>query len=276
VGSQTSLLSLLEPLPCEHGFHQEGVVFTPPPPGGDFPLTPHESGCFCSPWVGSVGLVFLPTSRVVELLFPPIRSGVDWSSPSLFGLWWLVYLFFLSFRRIVHLKMSSLGSGQVNVSLAGWFLAPFFHLLSLILEARSTLPRRLLTDTRPQPRFPSSSAPAAARTDRVGRRRSVRGSHAPVSSLLFGVRVGHAPPFSGHSWWQLVIQRRTFVWVAPVSARVLHAPPSGILAPFLHCGPAECFGGFLLKCSCVFSLVPRVTVCLCLVQILWEYLLANC
>jgi hypothetical protein len=51
------------------------LVFTAPlPSGGVFSLTPRELGYFLFPWVGPVGLIFLLTSRVVELLFYPARS----------------------------------------------------------------------------------------------------------------------------------------------------------------------------------------------------------
>jgi hypothetical protein len=140
-------------------------------------------------------------------------------------------------------------------------LAPFFHLFSLILEARSTLPRRLLTDTRPPAGF---SAPAAARSGRVGHRRSVRVAHPLGSSLLFGACVGQASHFSSRSQWQLIIRRRTSVWMTPVSARVLRAPPSGILALFLHYRQIV-LGSFCLSVLVFFSLVYRVTVYLCLV-----------
>jgi hypothetical protein len=45
----------------------------------------------------SSGVSLLPTSKVVELLFPLARSGGGWPSPSLFGLWWLVICFSLLF-----------------------------------------------------------------------------------------------------------------------------------------------------------------------------------
>jgi hypothetical protein len=46
------------------------------------------------------------------------------------------------------------GSGRVNVSSTKCFFGWFFHLLSLILEAISTLLRRLLHDTHPPNRVP--------------------------------------------------------------------------------------------------------------------------
>jgi hypothetical protein len=87
--------------------------------------------------------------------------------------------------------------------------------------------------------------------------------------------VGQAPPFSSRSQWQLIIRRRTSVWMTPVSAHVLQAPPSGILALFLHYRQIV-LGSFCSSVLVFFSLVYRVTVYLCLVQILWKYLLANC
>jgi hypothetical protein len=40
--------------------------------------------------------------------------------------------------------------------------------------------------------------------------------------------------------------------------------------------PAACLGVFLPMCFLCFSLVSPVLACLCLDQILWEYMLANC
>jgi hypothetical protein len=69
--------------------------------------------------------------------------------------------------------------------------------------------------------------------------------------MLFGERVGHAPLFLAVSQRLPVFQRRTFVWVALVSARVLHAPPSGLLDPIPPL-PAACLGGFCLSVVCFF------------------------
>jgi hypothetical protein len=54
-------------------FLWEGVVFLPPPPSGDFSLTPRELGCFFVPlsWFSGVSC----SSKVVELLFLPARPG---------------------------------------------------------------------------------------------------------------------------------------------------------------------------------------------------------
>jgi hypothetical protein len=72
-----------------------------------------------------------------------------------------------------------------------------------------------------------------------------------VGSSLFSARVGHAPPFSGQSLRFPVVRRRSSVWVAPVSAHGLHAPPSGLSGPFLNCRQLI-FGDFLLQCRVFF------------------------
>jgi hypothetical protein len=71
--------------------------------------------------------------------------------------------------------------------------------------------------------------------------------------MLFGARVGHAPLFLAVSRRLPILRRRTFVWVAPVSAHVLHAPPSGLLGPIPPL-PAACLGGFCLSVMCFFFL----------------------
>jgi hypothetical protein len=60
-----------------------------------------------------------------------------------------------------------------------------------------------------------------------------------------------------------------------MTPRVLHAQPSGIFG-FFPPLPAACLGVFLPMCFLCFSLVSPVLACLCLDQILWEYMLANC
>jgi hypothetical protein len=255
------------------------MVFTPPPPVVIYLWLIVSQGVFCSPWVGSVGLVFSQPLGLWSFCSPrldPVEANLPLAFLGYGGLFICISLFFLSFDRIVHFKMSSLGDWPSQRVVGGmifwpffspfflWFWKPNLHFLANFWLTRA-----------PQPRSQSSSSPGAARSGRVDCRRSVHGAHAPGSSLLFGARVGHAPPFLGRSRWQLVIRRRTSVWVAPVLARVLHAPRSGILAPFLHCRQIV-LGGFCLSVLVFFSLVSRVTVCLCLIQILWEYLLANC
>jgi hypothetical protein len=123
-----------EPLPCEHGFHREGVTSRLPLPVVISLWLLVSQGTFCFPWFGPVGLVFLPTSRVVELLFPPARSGGGWLSPSLFGLWWLVICFsllFLSFWQDCHLKMSSLEEWPSQRVVGGVIFGPFFFFFFL-------------------------------------------------------------------------------------------------------------------------------------------------
>jgi hypothetical protein len=52
-----------------------GGGLTSPPPGGDFPLAPRESMRFFVLLSWSSGVSFLPTSRVVEILFSLTKSG---------------------------------------------------------------------------------------------------------------------------------------------------------------------------------------------------------
>jgi hypothetical protein len=100
-----------------------------------------------------------------------------------------------------------------------------FSLFSLILEAKSTLLCRLLIDTRHPATFSVVFRPCCHKLW------SCRSS-APRSwsSLLCSAREDHTPPFSGCARLQPVIRRRISVWVVPVTAHVLHAPSSGILA----------------------------------------------
>jgi hypothetical protein len=48
----------------------------------------------------------------------------------------------------------------------------------------------------------------------------VRGLHAPESPLLFDVRDGHVPSFSGLGRWGRGLRRPFFGWVVLVTARV--------------------------------------------------------
>jgi hypothetical protein len=102
-----------------------------------------------------------------------------------------------------------------------------------------------------QLRSPTFSAPTVVSTCRIGRRWSVRGVHALGSSLLLGARVVTLHLFSGRARWYRVFRRRIFVWVGPVTARVGHAPPSGIFQSPLPL-PAACCLGFLLFLFSVF------------------------
>jgi len=146
-----------------------------------------------------------------------------------------------------------------------WFWKPVLLFLANFWLTRAT-----------QTHSPSPSAPTAARSGPIGRWWPARGAHAPVGSPLFSSCVGHTPLFSSRSRRIPVVRRRSSVWVAPVSAHGLHPPPSGFSALFLHCRQLV-LGGFLVQC-CVFFVFfffffPQFG---CWVQILWEYLLANC
>jgi hypothetical protein len=118
---------------------------------------------------------------------------------------------------------------------------------------RSTHLRCLFQDTRPQPRSSSSSAPAAGSSGHVGNRFPARGRHEPESLLLFGARVGHAPPFlvvHGVGWglrWSI------YCWVVPVTAHVLRAPPSPAESATVSL-PAAVLGFLCFLCTflCVY------------------------
>jgi len=187
---------------------------------------------FVPPVLVHLELVFLPTSKVVELLFLPARSDGGWCSLNPFGLWWLVTcisLFFLLFWQDYSSQDVLFGGvAEPTCRRRCDFWPVFFSLFSLISNLHFSVDFWLTCA--PQPRSSSSSALAAASSGSVGHRWSAHGSHAPRSSLLYGVREGHARPFSGRSWRQPVIRRRISVWVDPVTACVPHAPPSGILA----------------------------------------------
>jgi hypothetical protein len=73
------------------------------------------------------------------------------------------------------------------------------------------------------------------------------------STLICGAREGHAPPFSGRARRQPVIRRRISVCVVSVTASVLHASLSGILAFSPHYRQLV-LGVFCLCVFCVFIL----------------------
>jgi hypothetical protein len=163
-------------------------------------------------------------------------------------------VFFLVFGRIVHLKLSSLGKWSSLRVVGEIFLARSFTFFNLILEARSALPRQLLTDTRPLAAFFVVFLPC---------RRKIRlcwslviGAWCPSAWGLSAVWCACRPRaafffffFSGRSHQQPVIWRWTSVWVAPVSAR---EGPSDFLAHFLHCRQLV-LGGFCFSVVCFFS-----------------------
>jgi len=133
-------------------------------------------------------------------------------------------------------------------------LAPFFfHIFSLILEARSTLHRRLLTDTRHPAAFSIVFCPCR-RKIRLCRLPEI-GAWCPCTWELsaFWCACGSRSYFSrsssvatGYTAFDLHLGG-TGVGACPSSAAVRH------LGPFLHCRQLV-LGGFLLKCSCVFLL----------------------
>jgi hypothetical protein len=227
-----------------------------------------SQGVFLLPLSWSSGDSFLPISRVVKLLFLPARSGhpVEADHPlALLGYYGFVYRFFFRFGRFVHRKMSSLGKGLSQSVVDGifWPVLSLFFFWFWKLDLHVS-PDFWLTRA-PQPRSLAFSAPAAASTGRIGRRWSACGVHGPGSSLLLGARVVTLHLFSGRARWLRVLRRRIFAWVGPVTARVLHAPPSGGSQPPLPL-PATCFG---FSAFCVFlSCLSPVSACLCLDQIL--------
>jgi hypothetical protein len=185
-----------------------------------------------------VELVFLSTSRVVELLFFSARSGGGWFSPSLFGLWWLVIclLFVISFilAGLFISRCLLWRSGRANVSAARWFLALFFCFsFTFFFDFESQIYTNLWCAWGPRSAFfrPCSAATCYTASD----------------LRLCGLGDGECP--------------------SRVTVRHL-----GLFPPL----SATCFGCFLPVCFLCFYLVSPVSACLCLNQILWEYLLANC
>lgn len=121
----------------------------------------------------------------------------------------------------------------------------------------------------PQPRSPTSSAPSSESPGHAGRQSPTRGLHAPESSWLFGARDSHAPRFSGRARWGWGRRWPICGWVASVTARVGHAPPSPAVP-----APASTTGSLillLLSVCVVYFLVSSCTVCLCITQILLEF-----
>jgi len=138
----------------EHGFNREGVVSRLPLPMLISLWLFVSQGVFLFPWVGPVGLVFSQPLGLQSFCFLPARSGWGWLSPSLFGLWWLCLFVFLSFWHDCFISRCLLwGSGRANMSSTRFF-GRIFLLFALILEARSTLIRRLLINTHPLATFP--------------------------------------------------------------------------------------------------------------------------
>lgn len=109
----------------------------------------------------------------------------------------------------------------------------------------------------PQPCSPASSAPAVGSTCHVDRRRPAHGLHAPERPLLFGVREGHAPPFSGRAPWGRGLRWRIYGWVLLVVECVSHAPLSPAENATVSSAGCSVFWFFLL-CVGVNSLISHV------------------
>jgi hypothetical protein len=171
------------------------------------------------------------------------------------------------------------GSGRSNVSSTRWFLASYFTFFSLIVEARSTLLRRILIDTRPPTAFPAVLHPC---------RRKLRSCR----SLMIGTWCPRAWQLSApwRAWGPRFVFFRPCTVATGSTASDLHLCGSGDDAcptrDTRHClvslasfsTASSLFLGvsaFLCLCYILFCFSP-VTAYLCLDQILWEYLLANC
>jgi hypothetical protein len=85
------------------------------------------------------------------------------------GFYVSLFVCFLLFGRISHLKLSSLGDWPSVRVVGMMFFGPFFHLVFLqILEARYAHPRPILTDTRQWGvNEPSSSEPVPSSSEPV-------------------------------------------------------------------------------------------------------------
>jgi hypothetical protein len=163
-------------------------------------------------------------------------------------------------------------SGRANVSSVGWFLAPFFSLFffdfgSQIYTSSPTsdwhappshVPRRLS----PQALVVSVVGDRGVAPTRLGALCSVvrvRTTLRLFQTMLGDNRLYGVGSPSGWSRWRGVF----------FTSR---CPASLVLSPL----PAACLDVFLLMFFFVcFSLVSLVSACLCLNQILWEYLLTN-
>jgi hypothetical protein len=203
---------------------------------------------FCSPWVGSVGLVFLSTSRVVELLFPPgpRLDPVDVDLPLAFlGYGGLFICFSFVLAELFISRCLHWGVAESTCRRRDDFWPVFSH---FFFDFGSQIYTSSLTFDWHAP--PSRVLRRLPLQDLV---MSVAGDWRMVpmrlGALCCLVRVwATLHLFSGRARWQPVIRHRTSVWVAPVSARVFHAPSFG---PLLHCRLLV-LGGFLLRCSCIF------------------------
>jgi hypothetical protein len=78
-----------------------------------------------------------------------VKAGLPLAFLGYDGFYVLLFICFLLFGRISHLKLSSLGDWPSVRVVGGIFLAHSSTFFLQILEARSALPRPILTDTRP-------------------------------------------------------------------------------------------------------------------------------
>jgi hypothetical protein len=153
-------------------------------------------------------------------------------------------------------------------------LAGFFKFSSSTLEPDLHNSVAFFKTHVPQSRSPSSSTPITGSTGHVGRRCLAHGLHASESLLLFGARDRHAPPFlavHGVGWG---LQWSIYGWVVSVMARVLHALLSPAESATIST-VSNLFFGFFLLCVVYFPYFSY-TVCLCITQILLEFLLTKC
>jgi hypothetical protein len=166
-------------------------------------------------------------------------------------------------------------SGWANVSSTMWFLAGFFFTFLFDFGSQiytslptsdwhappSHVPRRLppLPPQAPVVLVIGDRRMAPTRLGALYSMVCVRATLGLFQAVLGGNRLYGGGSPSGWTQWRRVFltRRRLASW---------HFPPL----------PAACFGCFLPMCFLCFSLVSLVSACLCLDQILWEYLLANC
>jgi hypothetical protein len=173
-------------------------------------------------------------------------------------------VFFLVFGRIVHLKLSSLGKWSSLRVVGEIFLARSFTFFNLILEARSALPRQLLTDTRPLAAFFVVFLPC---------RRKIRlcwslviGAWCPSAWGLSAVWCACRPraAFFFFFFFLADLTSNRSYGVGPLSGwhrcrRVKGRPTSWPISSTV----GNLFWVVFASVSCVFSLFSWVTVCLC-------------
>jgi hypothetical protein len=141
----------------------------------------------------------------------------------------------------------------VIVFFNGGCLAGFFKFSSSTLEPDLPNSVAFSKTSAPQPRSPSSFAPTAESLGHIGRWCPARGMHELESFLLFGARDGHALP-----------------------SLAVHGVGWGLRwNSLLSLLPATFFLGFFCFVLCI-PFVSSSTVCLCIAQILLEFLLARC